>query len=257
MDLATGSRRWTLRQPPLSYTTEDDWADGFPRRLITATAGGHIEVRDTTNGVVVAAQDVPVPEGWSQRAITVWPAGDLILVGGEGGVTAYALADLRERWRNTLDLSARWVQSDCGGEICVFSYRGGVQVLDPATGRTRWTGDHWTAAAQAGPYLLFTGNEGVDGNYPLAVLDPDTGTVLGDFGAWQVTGDARPDGTLVGQHQRVGDETLWYALLDPATRGVRVLGMATGVADDCRSTTAVLVCRGIDASVAIWPLTAS
>jgi hypothetical protein len=149
------------------------------------------------------------------------------------------------------------VQSDCGGEICVFSYRGGVQVIDPATGRTRWTGDHWTAAAQAGPYLLFTGNEGVDGNYPLAVLDPGTGTVLGDFGAWQVAGEARADGTLVGQNQQVGTETLWYALLDPATRGVRVLGMATGVADHCRATAEVLVCRGIDASVTIWPLTAS
>lgn len=257
VDLATGLRRWTLRQPPLAYTTEAGWADGFPRRLITATTAGHIEVRDTTSGAVLAAADVPVPVGWAQRAITVWPAGDLILVGGEGGVTAYGLTDLRERWRNTLDLSARWIQEDCGGEICVFSYRGGVQVVDPATGRTRWSDDHWTAAGEAGPYLLFTGNEGVDGNYPLAVLDPATGTVLGDFGAWQFAGGARADGTFVGKNQRIGDESLWYALLDPATRGVRVLGMASGVAGDCRAAGTVLVCRRIDASVTIWPLTAS
>jgi hypothetical protein len=78
--------------------------------------------------------------------------------------------------------------------------------------------------------------------------------VHGDFGEWRSAGSARADGTVVGLRQRIGDDVVFYALLDPATLTVRVLGMATEVSGDCQATTDVLVCRRIDAGVAIWPL---
>ena len=256
VDLTSGRPRWKFEQPARAYTTEADHLGGFPRRLITASNSGRIEVRDTTTGAVVTASTVPAPPGWSWRGITVWPTENLILVGGPGGIQAYSLADLRERWHSSLDLFGHWVQ-DCAGMICLFGYRGGVQVLDPATGRMRWAGDSWTMADQAGRYLLVSGDQGLEGRYPLAVVDPATGVVRGDFGAWQAAGAARADGTVVGRLQRIGDDVVFYALLDPATLAVHVLGSATAVSGDCRATTDVLVCRRIDAAVAIWPLTDS
>jgi len=256
IDLDTGRTRWSFEQPLQGYTTAAGYTDGFPRRLITATTAGHLEVRDTTDGTLVSAGDVIAPPGWSRRGITVWPTGDLVLVGGLGGITAYALPGLSPRWHSTVELSGHWVQ-DCVDAICVFGYRGGVQALDPGTGRVRWAADHWTIAEEAGSYLLVSGNQGVEGRYPLAVVDPVTGVVHGEFGTWRSAGPARADGTVVGLRQRIGDDVVLYALLDPATLGVRVLGAATTVSGDCQATTEVLVCRRIDAGVAIWSLARS
>lgn len=255
VDLTTGRNRWVLRQPVLGYTTEAGYADGFPRRLVTATVAGHLEVRDTVSGRMVATADVPAPPTWARRGITVWPAGDLVLVGGLGGVTAYALSDLGVRWRNSLDLSGRWVQPDCAGAICLFGYRGGVQVVDALTGAFRWSSERWTSAVPTGRFLLVTGKEGLEARYPLAVVDPVTGALHGDFGAWRAAGEVRPDGTVVGLRQRIGDDVVWYAALDPQALTVRVLGRAPRVSGDCHATAGVLICRALDASVAIWPLT--
>jgi outer membrane protein assembly factor BamB len=254
LDLVTGRTRWSFEQPPQGYTTPAALTDGFPHRLITATTDGHIEVRDTATGTLVTEGDAGAPSGWSRRGITVWPTGDLVLIGGLGGITAYTLAGLLPRWHSTVELSGRWVQ-DCLDAICVFGYRGGVQALDPGTGRLRWTEKRWTTAAEAGSYLLVSGNEGLEGSYPLAVVEPHTGAVHGDFGAWRAAGPPRADGTVVGLRQRIGDDIVFYALLDPARLTVRVLGTATTVSGDCQATTDVLVCRRIDAAVAIWPLT--
>jgi len=79
----------------------------------------------------------------------------------------------------------------------------------------------------------------------------------GDFGAWWTAGAVRADGTVVGLRQRIGEDVVYYGLLDPARLAVRVLGTATAVSGDCQPTTDVLVCRRIDASVAIWPLAES
>ncbi|WP_394328284.1 hypothetical protein, partial [Couchioplanes caeruleus] len=48
LDLASGRRRWTVRPPVAGQTTEAGYdADGFPHRLVTATAAGRVEARDT------------------------------------------------------------------------------------------------------------------------------------------------------------------------------------------------------------------
>ncbi|PRY24661.1 hypothetical protein [Pseudosporangium ferrugineum] len=256
VDLATGRHRWVLREPALAYTVETGYgADGFPHRLVTAAVDGHLDVRDTVSGRVVTAADLPVPPSWSRRGITLWPAGEILLVGGPAGVTAYALSDLTERWASPLDLSGRWVEPDCAGEICLFGYRGGVQVVDPVTGAVRWTSPRWAAAAAAGTYLLVAGREEDQARSPLAVVDPRTGEVHGDFGLWRPAGRVRADGTVIGIRQLIGDDIVWYASLDPRTLAVRVLGEATDVSGDCQATTQVLVCRALDASVALWPLT--
>jgi hypothetical protein len=254
--LSTGQARWSFEQPIQGYTTAAGYLGDFPRRIITATTAGHLEVRDTVTGALVSEAELGVRPGWSRRGVTVWPTRDLVLVGGLGGITAYTLAGLVPRWHSPVELSGHWVQ-DCVDAICVFGYRGGVQSLNRATGRLQWSAEHWTAAEEAGSYLLVSGDQGLEGRYPLAAVEPETGVVHGDFGTWRSAGPPRPDGTVVGLRQRIGDDVVFYALLDPARLTVRVLGTATTVSGDCQSTPEVLVCRRIDASVAIWPLTES
>jgi hypothetical protein len=259
VDLTSGTIRWTLIQPVRGYVTGADYRDGFPRRLVLANDGA-FEVHDAQTGVVTARGTYPAPAAGSNPQLNVWTVGDLVLVGdGTAGTIAYGLADLKERWRNTVDLSQYWIQTDCGPIICAFRQQRGMLALDPAAGRVLWSADRWSYADLAGPYLLAAeidgDGDGADADPKLSVLDPATGGVRGDFGAWRTVGVPRPDGTVIGLRAETTLDVVWYARLDPADHGARMLGSAEQVSGDCQTTPAVLVCRRVDASVGIWRLT--
>jgi hypothetical protein len=74
------------------------------------------------------------------------------------------------------------------------------------------------------------------------------------FGVWRPVGRPLPDGRIVAVRERLTDQRVWYALLDPATVTVRILGSADPVSGDCDVTAEVLVCRRLDSSVGVWPL---
>lgn len=254
VDLETGQRKWELQQPALGYTTMAAYAAGFPQRLVTVAATGHLEVRDTVSGTMVAQADVPAKRSWPGQGVSVWPAGDLVLVGGLGGVTAYGINDLTVRWTTSLDLTRRYVQPDCAGAVCVISFRGGLQVIDPATGALRWSSLRWNGADAIGKDLLVYGGEGLEARYPLAVVNTATGDLIRDYGPWRPAGPVRTDGSVVVLRQRIGADTVHYGLLNPQIPTVRIMGAAADVSGDCQATRDVLVCRRIDAAVAIWPL---
>lgn len=252
IDLMTGDIRWSLQQPVRGITTEAGYADGFPRMLVTATTTGDIEVRDAISGAVTATAKVPMRDQQAGADVPIWPAGDLILVGAPTGTTAYTLPGLVQRWHSPAELAGRWVQTECATLICALNWQGGVLTLDRATGTRRWADPRWNYVDQAGPYLLASENSGDQRSPVVVVLDPDDGRVLGDFGPWLTIGAARPDGLVPGLHEQIVDNIVSYAVLDPANRGVRVLGSAVDVSGDCQSAGEVLVCRRIDASVGIW-----
>jgi hypothetical protein len=254
VDLATGKNRWTLGQPPFGYTTDALDRDGFPARLVTAGLDGHVEVRDSITGRLTAQADVQPPADWRSRGISMWIADDLVLLGGQGGTTAYELGDLSKRWENTVDLSERYVLPHCDDAVCVVGTFSGVEVLDPATGKRRWASADFSALEKVGTYLLADGPVGGPAAEPQEVLDPATGRRLGGFGEWRAAGDPRPDGTVIGLRQHSGQDVVWFALLDPATGTARTLGSADQVSGDCHVTTSVLVCRRLDASIGIWTL---
>jgi hypothetical protein len=254
IDLLTGATRWALEQPVFGYTIEALDRDGFPTRLVTAGVNGHLEVRDAVTGRITAKADVQTPPDWRTRGISMWAADGMVLVGGRAGTTAYSLTDLSRLWDNTVDLSERYVLPHCDDAVCVVGTLTGVQVLDPVTGRQRWASQTWSALEQVGDYLLADGPVGGPAVEPQAVVDPRTGRRLGDFGDWRSGGDPRPDGTVIGLRQNSGEDVVWFASLNPATLAVRVLGSAERVSGDCRTTTEVLVCRRLDASVGIWSL---
>ncbi len=253
VDLATGAVRWSLRQPARGFTTEADFTGGFPRLLVTATDAGDIEVRDALTGAVTASATVPVRSRPVGADLPVWPTGDLILVGAPDGTAAYTLSGLVERWRSPVDLAGRWVQDGCAA-ICSLSWQGGLRVLDRGTGRQRWSDARWNYVDQVGPWLLASDNAGQERLPRVSVVDPGTGRVHGDFGAWQPIGADRPGGTVYGMREEPDDHTVWYARLDLTTPAVRVLGRADRVSGDCRTAAGVLVCRRIDGTVGVWRL---
>ena len=249
VDLTAGTDRWSVPQQAGGGVTEAGWADGYPRWLVSTTGAGRLETRDARTATVLASTAVPVSAGASEAV------GDLVLSGiGPAGLTAYHLPDLTRRWRSDVDLSQSWTRTACGAAICAFRPEQGVTVLDPATGRRLWTAERWTFAEPAGPYLIATVAERGRGDPQQWILDTATGRVLGDFGPWQALGPGPSPGLLYGKRDTPGAYVVWYGVLDPRTRQPSILGAAQQVSTDCRVAPDVLICRLVDASVAVWRL---
>jgi hypothetical protein len=251
VDLASGVARWTLTQPIDGYIAETGYADGFPRRLVSLEVTGRLAVRDTLTGAVVAAITIPAPADWARSGVALWPDDDLILVGDHTTATAYTLSGLTERWRAPVDLYTTYVGSGCVDVVCLFSPGGtGIQILDRATGRVRWSSDRWAYGEQLGRYLLVSrGEPGPD--QPPDVVDSRTGRLLGSLRPWQSVGAARHGGVIALRPERV-ESRVWYGLLDPVRLSTRLLGVAERVYGDCQTTPDVLICRRIDGPVGIW-----
>ncbi|MEV6298838.1 hypothetical protein AB0M02_05455 [Actinoplanes sp. NPDC051861] len=249
VDLHTGAVRWTLHQGERDDVAASSYGDGYPKWLYVLTADGRLEAWDTRTGELAAS--VHVPEG-RNRTATLWTAGDLVLVGAGGsGTTGYDMGNrLQPRWHSGMNLSWYRGPSTCGQFICAYLPQRGILVIDPVTGRERWSSDRWDYAERVGSYLM-TGMP--ETAYPrLYVLDPETGDVLGDAGLWRSAGPGPSPETAYVQRAVSGADRMWYGVLDLTRIRVRVLGVAERVAGDCHFAAGALVCRRIDASVGVW-----
>ncbi|GAA0800226.1 outer membrane protein assembly factor BamB family protein [Spirilliplanes yamanashiensis] len=260
---SVGAQTWTAARPrdgvvawqhvvPPAAVTE--LAPGG--RVVTAEVTGRVEIRDADTGRVTAAAQVPAQRQWRDGGINMWADHDLLLLGGPDGIDAYDLGTLVARWHRDTDLSRYFVLPQCGDALCLFGRFGGLQVLDPATGRSRWSAERWGVAERVGAYMLASLDSGPVWDRPLVVLDAATGDPRGTLGAWQPVGEPLPGGRIVAVRQTPADRQVRYAVIDPATVSVRLLGVADGVAGRCAATTDRLVCRREDATVGVWPLVA-
>jgi outer membrane protein assembly factor BamB len=257
LDLATGQTRWEQRVP------DDTWHFLQRQWAVSALPSGRVEVRELDHGQLVTAADLrpPVPS-----SITSWvqPAGDLLLVAtSESTVVAYGLPGFDRRWQAEWELTDWSVSPDCGRAgprpppigLCVFSRTVGLRVVDPATGRTRWSDSRWISAELAGGRLLARGRQRPGSGSVAALLDPATGRVLLDLGRWTAVGrpGASDDALLAAQID--GRRGLaWFGAIDPRSLTVQVLDSANGVGTDCLPGPDSLVCRRRDASVTVWRL---
>ncbi|GAA0456443.1 hypothetical protein Ade02nite_05340 [Paractinoplanes deccanensis] len=246
VDAATGTVRWSVPRPP-GGTIAESGAPAYPRWLVVQSGDGRLRTYDALTGRLLATRSVPAGSG------NVWPVGDLVTVGTRDGFSAYRLPDLAYRWHTAADLSQSWMQADCGSLICTFRQQTGIVALDRRTGRALWSSELWAYAAPAGSYLAATRLDRRTFEPAVWLLDPATGATIGNFGRWESLGPAG-DGLLYGKIDIHGRYVTHYGVLDPATRRVRVTGTATGVAGSCRAGAGMLICRLIDASVALWPL---
>jgi hypothetical protein len=268
IDLATGQERWRVDRPAAGFLAESGArADGGYPDWLVAFSDARVRSWDARTGSPIASATVPS----NHLDGMIWPVSSFLLINaGEGGFEGYHLPGLRPLWHTPVDLRQSWMQTDCGSVICTFRQQRGMSVLDPADGHLLWDSDRWVYARPLGPYLLATADDG--GRAALSVLDPATGRVLGDFGAWQGLGVAGDSGLIWGQRAAPGSYQVFYGLLDPADRSVRVLGRADRVSGGCETsavpppalgspegatgqrTAGVMVCRLVDASVAVWQL---
>ncbi|WP_203779622.1 outer membrane protein assembly factor BamB family protein [Paractinoplanes rishiriensis] len=250
-DLATGALRWRVDRPADGFVAEAGFRSGRASWLVTVTDSGRLETRDARTGRVIATARVA---GHRNRANgQVWPTGDVMLVQDGDEYYGFRLPELTRLWRTDADIMHSWGQSDCGVVLCAYRMERGIMALDPATGVQRWTSDRWAYAEAAGAYLLASSQDRTVGTPWLWVLDPATGTVLGDFGEWQGAGPAA-DGRIYGVREMPGKYVISYGVLDPATRRAEILGQAGMISGGCQAAAGVLYCRRVDASIAVWRL---
>ena len=252
VDLRTGATRWKLPRPADGYIAETGWEGDFPSWLVLLSDSGRLESRDPHTGALIATRTLPPRPGRANGL--VWPVDDLVMADeGAAGFGAYRLPGLTPLWHTRADLSTSWMQAGCGRLICTFQHQRGMTAIDPATGRELWRSSDYAYADGVGDYLLATRAErGLD-EPGLWVLDPATGQVRGNFGRWEYLAGTG-DGRFYGKLDVRGSFLLHYAILDPATLSVRLLGTADDVSNSCQAASGLLICRLVDADVALWKL---
>ncbi|MEU8261212.1 PQQ-binding-like beta-propeller repeat protein [Micromonospora sp. NPDC048999] len=248
VDPASGAVRWSLPLPQRGMTYR------FEERGVTAavllTDDGRVEEYDVDSGALrrsgrLAPAADPVSYG------TVQVLGDLLLVDDAAGtVTAYGLDRLDRRWT----LPVRWDGTtwfaNCVVVICQWE-QGRLRTYDPATGRPRWSDDHWVGTGRIGDRLVAVAS--TDGlAVEVAVLDPGTGRILAELGRWRQTG-GNGDGPLpLGLRPVAGDRTL-LAELDLLAGQVRYRAVVPGSWGDCAAAADAVVCMGQSGGLMVWP----
>jgi hypothetical protein len=222
---------------------------------VVVESTGHVVVRDLETGRVTVTGQL------AESASPTWTpvfqvAGGLLLADGSSGgrrmVSAYGLDALDLRWRAELNVSTEFISADCGGALCVFARSGGLRVIDPDTGQTRWADPRWVIAETISGRLLAHAWQLPGPDSWSAVIDPQTGSALLDLGLWTTLHTVRPgrDLTAVRVDSRSG--RAWFGVVDLTDLTVRVLGSALDVSGDCRAGSGWFVCRRLNASIGVW-----
>jgi hypothetical protein len=268
VDLTSGVVRWSVPRPADGLVMAAGYVPapgavagvgsvvgaliGYPRWLVVVTDSGRLETLDARTGSPLATATLPALPGRANGMI--WPVSDMIMVDTGAGFDGYRLPGLTRLWHTTADLSQAWMQAECAGLLCTFRQQRGITALDAATGRQVWTSDHWQDVQTAGHHLLATVGEDEAAQPKLRVLDPATGRETGNFGDWTALGPPAPDGHVYAKLDARGQYKFWYGVLDPDTMRVRILGSGDRVSGGCEASGGALVCRLVDASIAVWRL---
>jgi len=255
VDRRTGEVRWAAQlRPGASMQTASSPDRGELTALIEVDRDGGIRARDPATGALRSSARLPP----GTDPDTVMVLHDLVFAasggdpsGGDqnGGdqhevpppMRAYDLADGRLRWERAA--SPTNVVTACGRWICMAG--AGTEMVDPATGRTRWRADVWHGDGVDvwhGYNVVADRTVVVRGrpdDFPperseaqatvrptLAVIDMPTGRVQHEVQGWEPTSDVLPGGRqLVGQADRQGHARL--AALDLASGRVLLIGTVT------------------------------
>ncbi|MFU8854637.1 PQQ-binding-like beta-propeller repeat protein [Micromonospora sp. SL1-18] len=246
VDPAIGVDRWARPAAWVGLRTRSGVAD-----LMLLETARRVEVRDPESGDLLGALALPPPAADQPRRAQF--VGDLLLIReGDRVVTAYDVGSMTRRWSHALGPAAESDLSACGDLVCLQAHDGRLRVLDPATGQTRWEGDHLLVVAAAGDRLLLGASER-PGSGDFVVVDGGTGRVRRHLGRWQLSFGSAWDEAPVGQ-QRLADGRQLVARLDPAEDGVRTLGAIPDVVGECQAPGSVLVCRREGGEFGVWRL---
>lgn len=221
VDLRTGRPLWTHTAPGAVFT-----AAAGP--LVLVVAADRIQLLNPENGHVFAERHEP---GLTDAEVV----GDLVVVQQGGQSVAYDAVTLAPRWR----AAAIPVGGDITGGRCdqVICRRtgAGVEVVDPATGRTAFTAGREVSLRRDGPVLLETDNVT---RRPLRLLDPAGGAVLARLDGWQMVS---PYGPVLLSTVEPGGKVVSFAGLRGAA--IQPLGSARATVSDCGTDAGLVACR--------------
>ncbi|MEH0826344.1 MULTISPECIES: outer membrane protein assembly factor BamB family protein [unclassified Micromonospora] len=253
VDVGSGAVRWSaaIGAGTLGYRYDDRGI----AQVVLVTDAGRVEVRDEDTGRLRRAFQVPPSRGPFADNIQV--AGDVLLTdGGPGQVAAYGLDTGDLRWRTPVDPVNPFARA-CGDGICVTE-RTGARVLDPSTGRVRWTDDRWYPAWPVGDHLLAIGPGTGGGPESFALLDPATGRVRAELGPWQPISSEVAGRRLVERRilavRPVSGGRMLLGELDLGTGEVRPLDVLPGGWEFCVHRGRAVTCWGKPGELGLWRL---
>ncbi len=135
----------------------------------------------------------------------------------------------------------------CEDLICAYTGDGRMTGIDPATLTERWSVPSGYSAWHDGRLLTFHPED----TPRIERSDPVTGQVSGQIIGWDLAPGPLP--AFYVRHKEAGGR-IWFGVLDERRFLIRPLAVADGVTDECQIAAGALVCRKIDASVAVWRL---
>jgi hypothetical protein len=245
VDLATGAVIWTAGFDGGAVASE---APGRPGAVLINSRTG-LSLRDLATGTVLASRAAARPPG--QDAVFGAPMTDgLLLIAGPGPspfaaqvVTAYSQTTLAPVWTRPEPPETDGVITVCGDQPCIAG-RTDVIVLDPATGRDRWTLDMNGSLRTYGPDIYVVENTQ---SRVIEVRDPATGAVRADVRSWSSTSaPGGQDPIILSKAERGGSV---FGLLRPYGR-VQPLGRSGTPVTECQNDARVVVCRTVTGAVA-------
>ncbi|MFF4878922.1 PQQ-binding-like beta-propeller repeat protein [Micromonospora sp. NPDC000668] len=242
----TGRALWSVPVPPPGNVSYHGGI-GEVDRFVLLQPTGELQVHDAGTGRLLRSIDtLPGDRSALQQAQVV---GDLLLLAppGHTRLEGYGLSELDRRWTAEVPLVSFVLR--CGSLLCAFQHTGGIQAFDPATGAVRWSrpGGDMLADVRDGRLLMI----GPLRRY--TALDTTTGRTGTDLGQWDLVPVLRPDDPLIGVRQGNAGQ-LVVAELDLVAGRSRIIDVLSGVSNDCKASQAVLLCRRLDGSTALWRL---
>ncbi|MBL7256437.1 PQQ-binding-like beta-propeller repeat protein [Paractinoplanes lichenicola] len=218
-ELRTGRLFW--KRPAEAFVGDD-------RRVVLLEKG---------RAAVYAAESGRELTGWRDVGVRGEPGavaaqivGERLVVFDAQRIAGFRLDGLEREWQTPV--VSPFGVGGCGdGLLCAIGFEG-LTVLDPATGRVRWSGPQWRLVSNGG---LLTDESGRSARVGLA-----TGRVEHDFGR------GRPIDHLLFYPE--GDRTTLVGAADGRVRGV----IPRVTPDACQTAGDLLSCLRYDLTVTIW-----
>nr|WP_240956492.1 PQQ-binding-like beta-propeller repeat protein [Micromonospora sp. HNM0581] len=246
IDLDDGAEVWSmpLAAASVDYRQRDD---GTVDSIVVATVDGQVQVIDPTSGTV--RHHLPTSTDRRGSYQQAWVSGDLVtVVRNSHTVVALTVDGLVPRWQVTVP-TATYV-TGCGPLLCAGLAGGGLQVLDPATGATRWSTENVLDIVLVGADNALAVDRNTDS---FVSLDLDTRALLAEHGSWEMVGryEYAPQLLVV---RRIAETGLVLARLDPTGAPARRIDVLPGAGGDCQSRYDLVACRRTDGGYGIWQL---
>jgi outer membrane protein assembly factor BamB len=218
--------------------------------LLLAT--GRVELRDPDTGRILRSGQIDGSAGTGGTDRYAEIVGDLLMTRMGSRLTAYDLDRLDRRWTINLQPGQDGWVAGCGRLLCLHGQSWqGISVLDPQTGRVKWSDPRWSDLLTVGEHLVAMEPDPQQDTRRLTVIDPETGHGRRDLGEWQALDWNQSAGSAIGV--RFEFTRAVVARLDPE-RGPQVLGVLHGVSRVCWVNAPTLLCRRSDNRLGVWRL---